>query len=441
MNYRLAARGVVFATILAATPFAASYAAQNQTGNAAGNQAAAGAKPAADAKPTPRAADGHPDLSGFYNLVDIYKGDPVEEKPGQHVVTKSPDGSIFFNYGGANSGEGSERITQTQNGKVNLVDRLCNTCENPPYKPEYMAKAKAIADAMHGDASPADPQYDCKPYGIPRGSLRGAGGYGMQIVQNRDVVAFLYEDRPGPYFRIVYLDGRPHPEDLDKSYYGHSIGHWEGDTLVVDVVGLNDETWLGSGTVGPKLAMMHSDQLHVIERWTRTGDTLTWAATAEDPVMFTKPWVMTPRQTQIGAADDYIRPSMCLALDKAHLVKNDDSSYKGSKGSAKPAVTAAAPAASVKVMGNWNVQIFSTVAGVLKEQWNLKQEGGKISGSVKNDRGELPLTGTLTGGYLRATVADGDKSYTVRSTVLGNDMDGTIKMGRNEFRLSAKRTQ
>src|ERR1700726_3700410 len=255
-----------------------------QAGQSAASAALAGSKL------TPRTPDGHPDFSGFYNLVDVYHGDPKEEKPGQHVVNRAEDGSVFFDYGGANGGggeEGNTRVRQTQNGKVNMLDRTCVSCENPPYKPEYLAKVKAIGDAMYGDASPLDPQYDCKPYGVPRGSLRGGGGYAMQIVQNSSIVAFLYEDRPGPYFRIVYTDGRGHPEDLDKSYFGHSIGHWEGDALVVDVIGLNDETWLGSGTIGPRYAMMHSEQLHVVERWTRTGDVLTYEATVEDPVMFT----------------------------------------------------------------------------------------------------------------------------------------------------------
>jgi hypothetical protein len=407
------------------------------------NAAPAAAKPSAAARPTPRTADGHPDLSGFYNLGDIFKGDPVEEKPGQHVVVKSADGSIFFDYGGANagSGDGEARIRQSQNGKVNLLDRTCASCENPPYKPEYMAKIKAIGDAMHGDASPLDPQYDCKPYGVPRGSLRGGGGYAMQIVQNAQIVAFLYEDRPGPYFRIIYIDGRPHPADLDKSYYGDSIGHWEGDTLVVDVVGLNDETWLGSGTVGPKYAMMHSDQVHVVERWTRSGDVLAYEATVEDPVMFTKPWVMTPRQTQIAAPDDYIRPTMCLPFDKAHLVKHDDSLYNPPKSSAKPTNAAASVPSAAKVAGNWSVQIHSTIEGILNEQWIFKQEGSKVTGTVKNKSGELPLEGTLTGAFLHATVTDGEKKYEVRATVVGNEVDGTIKMGRNEFRMSAKRSQ
>jgi hypothetical protein len=263
----------------------------------------------------------------------------------------------------------------------------------------------------------------------------------MQIVQNSSTVAFLYEDRPGPYFRIVYTDGRTHPEDLDKSYFGDSIGHWEGDTLVVDVVGLNDETWLGSGTVGPKYAMMHSDQLHVVERWTRTGDVLTYEATVEDPVMFTKPWVMTPRQTQIAAPDDYIRPTMCLPFDKDHIMKGDNTPYssaaKSSSGNSDVGVSSAV--AIAKMSGNWIVTIHSTIEGILKEQWTVEQDGAKIMGTAKTTNGELPLEGALSGDVLLATIKDGDKKYEVRGTAVGNDFDGTIRMGKNEFRLNAKR--
>src|SRR5260370_13696205 len=265
-----------------------------------GGSAGQAAKAAGGAKATPGTADGHPDLSGFYNLGDVYSGDVKEEKPGQHVVVRSADGSVFFDYGGANAGneQVGTKVPQPVNGKTNLLDRTCESCAEPPYKPEFMAKAKAIGDMMHGDTSPYDPQYECIPYGVPRGSLRGGGGYAMQIVQNSDVVAFLYEDRPGPYFRIVYTDGRPHPKDLDPSYYGHSVGHWEGDTLVVDVVGLSDETWLGGGgAVGrARYTSVHSDKEHVTERWTRNGDVLTYEATVEAPVALAKPWVITPRR-------------------------------------------------------------------------------------------------------------------------------------------------
>jgi hypothetical protein len=407
----------------------------------AGQSAASAA--AAASKPTPRTPDGRPDFSGFYNLVDIYHGDPIEEKPGQHVVNRAENGSVFFDYGGANGGggeEGNTRVRQTQNGKVNMLDRTCVSCENPPYKPEYLAKVKAIGDAMYGDASPLDPQYDCKPYGVPRGSLRGGGGYAMQIVQNAQVMAFLYEDRPGPYFRIVYLDGRGHPEDFDPSYVGHSIGHWEGDTLVVDVVGLNDDTWLGSGTVGPKYAMMHSDKMHVVERWTRTGNVITYEATVEDPVMFTKPWVMTPRQTQLAAPDDYIRPTMCVPYDKTHLVKKDNTPYNGMAAPSEEKSEAAA-AAPANMVGNWNVTIHSTIEGLLSQQWTVKQDGNKITGAVKSKNGDLTLEGTFSGAILLGAITDGDKKYVVRGTAVADDFDGTIRMGKNEFLLSAKRSK
>ena len=71
-------------------------------------------------------------------------------------------------------------------------------------------------------------------------------------------------------YRIIYMDGREHPKDLDTSYMGNSIGHWEGDTLVIDTIGLNDETWLGRN----KYQEIHSDKEHVVERWTRTSDVL-----------------------------------------------------------------------------------------------------------------------------------------------------------------------
>ena len=439
-RYTIVAAGLVALCFAKATGAKAAPAAQ------ATKAAPAALRGSGQAKATPQTADGHPDLSGFYNLGDVYSGDVKDEKPGQHVVVRSADGSVFFDYGGANAGteQVGTKVPQTVNGKVNLLDRTCESCEEPPYKPEFMAKAKAIGEVMHGDTSPEDPQYECKPYGVPRGSLRGGGGYAMQIVQNADVVAFLYEDRPGPYFRIVYLNGQ-HPKDLDPSYYGHSIGHWEGDTLVVDVVGLNDDTWLGSGTVGPKLAMMHSDQLHVVERWTRAGNVLNYEATVEDPVMFTKPWVMTPRQTQIAAAGDYIRPTMCVPFDKNHLVKEDETPYISSSGGsgegAAEAATVAAPAKVPNIAGNWNVQIYSTIDGVVNQKWAIKQDGKRFTGTATSKGGALPLEGTLDGSFLEATVTDGQQKYNIRATVVAKDIDGTIKMNRNEFRFAAKENQ
>jgi hypothetical protein len=81
------------------------------------------------------------------------------------------------------------------------------------------------------------------------------------------------------------MDGRQHPAHLEPSYYGHSIGHWEGDTLVVDTVGYNEAFWMD------RRGVPHTDKLHTIERFTRTNhDTMQYKVTVDDPGAFTKPW-------------------------------------------------------------------------------------------------------------------------------------------------------
>ena len=87
----------------------------------------------------------------------------------------------------------------------------------------------------------------------------------MDLPYLKQILVF---DIGGPYtFRTIYLDGRPHPKDLKPSYYGHSIGHCDGDTLVVDTVGFNERFWMDRG------ATPHTEKLHLIERFTRTDIT------------------------------------------------------------------------------------------------------------------------------------------------------------------------
>jgi hypothetical protein len=269
------------------------------------------ASAAAEAKPTPRSADGHPDMSGFW--VASVAGLPTyhEENPSEKILTRGPDGSTFFDYGGANQENGATARKPQQPRE---------TISEPSYKPEYAAKVKELVATMYGSTSALDPQMQCKPNGVPRQGVVSITGV-MQIVQNSGATAILYEASPGPVYRIVYTDGRAHPSDLDTSYLGHSIGHWDGDALVVDVVGLNDETWMGGGAQAPRTALIHSDKEHVIERWTRKGNAMTYEATVEDPVMFTEPWVITPQHTQLARSGDYIQPQMCLVRDTEHLVR------------------------------------------------------------------------------------------------------------------------
>jgi len=266
-----------------------------------GNGAAAAKAP--DTHTTPRLANGHPDFTGFWGG---YReggggaaGDTGQDNLGKDQLQKEADGSLLFLYLGANGYEGPVPLKENQ----------------PPYKPEYMEKVKAIAATKYGGTTPLDPQHDCKPNGLPR------AGFGGFVVSSPLAVAVLYEASPGPYWRLIYTDGREHPKDLDTSYFGHSIGRWEGDTLVVDTVALNDETWLGGDTRGAdKFTSIHSDKEHVVERWTRTGNTVTVETTVEDPIMFTRPWVLAPHRVSLAPADDYIQPQMCLNNDKPHLI-------------------------------------------------------------------------------------------------------------------------
>ena len=144
-----------------------------------------------------------------------------------------------------------------------------------PYKPEYEAKRQEYVARRGID----DPMARCLLSGVPRITVRPLP---FQIVQTKDLVVMLYEVHHA--FRIIPI-GQPHPDDVEPSYMGDSVARWDGDTLVVDVIGFNDKTWLaGVGTI-------HSEQLHVVERYTRdTPESIVYDVTVEDPVVFTKPW-------------------------------------------------------------------------------------------------------------------------------------------------------
>jgi hypothetical protein len=262
--------------------------------------------------PTPRAADGHPDLNGFwYNDLG-------------NLGTRDAQGNVKFDLGGARP--------------RNKPPRKYPEPSEPSYKPEYAAKVKSIVEGQYGPTTTADPNFDCLPSGVPRASTGP-----LQIVQTPKVVVILYESNfVGQSFRVIYTDGRQYPKDVETSYLGHSIGHWEGDWLVVDVAGLSDDTWLGGaqGHTEPgleagegnhqiveRLALIHSDQEHVVERYTRRGNMLIYEATVEDPVMFTKPWVVTPRHLIAGGPEQELFETFCVSLDKDHIIKptKDDS--------------------------------------------------------------------------------------------------------------------
>jgi hypothetical protein len=139
---------------------------------------------------------------------------------------------------------------------------------------------------------------DCMPTGVPQTYFVP---YQWQIVQSRDKVVILHEYLH--LFRVIPTDGSPHPVDPDPTWMGDSIGHWEGDTLVVDTIAFNDKTELPGG-------FRHTEALHVVEHFRRIDfDHLQWDATIEDPNVFTKPWTMSrtfPLRGDLEKVDEYV---------------------------------------------------------------------------------------------------------------------------------------
>jgi hypothetical protein len=199
----------------------------------------------------PRAADGHPDLTG------VWQGG--SNRIGTWEDTNSGDGPL---------GESGPITPYAVKG--------------PQPKPPYQAWAAAKVVEEYNKRGIDEPMVKCLPPGVPRMTLMGL--FPMQIVQTPKTIVMLFE--AFHVFRIIPIGPDvKHPDDLDPSYMGDSIGHWEGDTLVVDVTGFNDKTWLsGVGTI-------HSEKLHVVEKFTRVDEnTIVYEDTVEDPEVLTGPW-------------------------------------------------------------------------------------------------------------------------------------------------------
>jgi len=148
-----------------------------------------------------------------------------------------------------------------------------------------------------------EPHTRCKPSGVLRQFLTP---YGVEIVELPELQQIYVFDIGGPHtYKTVYMDGRSHPESLVPTYYGHSIGWWEGDTLVIDTVGFNDKFWFD------RKGTPHSEKLHTIERWTRTNmGTLVNTVTIEDPTYYSKPFTVT-FNARLQAPGDELMEYIC----------------------------------------------------------------------------------------------------------------------------------
>ncbi len=250
-------------------------------------------KPAQSAA-TPRTPDGKPDLSGVWNPGG---GPPlIIRKDDQGRTTK-----LLFAEPDADFSKGDAQHRAERAAAPN----------QPPYKPELLAKVKFLDENTNED----DGTLHCQPPGVPR------MGPPRQIVEYPGHMVFLYQGGESSIntFRVIPVDGQPHRTDADPSYLGDSVGHWEGDSLVIDVVGFNDLTWLSDD------GKFHSDALHVVERFTRQGDSLKYEVTVDDPNVFRRPWIMDPRTLKLNtdphAAIEEDPP--CVEQDAQHLVTKE----------------------------------------------------------------------------------------------------------------------
>ena len=223
---------------------------QTTTPAARGQAPAGRGQAAAPANAVPRMPDGKPDLTGIWQVLDLSLDGNIE-----------PHSASW----GVHAGQGA--IVDPPDGKI-------------PYLPAALAKRQ---ENYKNRAQ--DPVAHCFKPGVPRITYTP---FPFQITQNPKWVQITYEFVHN--HRNIYLNESTHLEGIDF-YNGDSRAKWDGDTLVVDVTNLNDDpkhpTWFDAS------GNYHSDALHVVERWTRTGpDTMTYRATMEDPKVFSRPWTI-----------------------------------------------------------------------------------------------------------------------------------------------------
>jgi hypothetical protein len=235
-----------------------------------------------------RTSDGHPDLSGMWAY-----GIALPPSSLKKVV----DGKATVSHL-----DQSARLRAS-----NDVPGALPWTKAPSYKPELQEKVKSLA----ANESKVDAVFYCGKPGVPRiGSPR-------RIVQLPNEMIFLYEDVSGDPYRVIPTDGRPHRKDANPSYYGDSVGRWEGDTLVIESINFVDGTWFGEE------GYFHSDKMRVVERlWLSPENNLVYQVTVDDPAVLTQPWTNYPRVNP--PSNDLLEESPpCKDEDGPRLINSD----------------------------------------------------------------------------------------------------------------------
>ena len=262
----------------------ASLVAQGGFGQGGGRGGAPQGDPAA--APTPRLANGKPDLTGSWAGGLSFTGAGA---PGVTV------GGMFRRCTPFQSKNCMEWTNQSEDWPFMSTARL--DMRVPIYKPEHWDKMIEMDQWTNRD----DPVMTCLPLGVPR------QGPPARIFHTDTDITMLYRagvDGAGGYaeHRMVAIDGKPHNPQRPNNYtyFGYTVGRWEGDTLVLDSIGFSDETWLGRG------GYFHSDKMRVVEKFTRTGNQMLYEVTVEDPEVLVEPWVMPSRMLRLSPTNTII---------------------------------------------------------------------------------------------------------------------------------------
>ncbi len=223
---------------------------------------------AADAGPIPRLANGRPDFSGIWETLSNADEDL---EPHSARDDAAPSAGVVVG---------------------NVI----------PYLPKALEQKARNFSARATD----DPRLKCWTLGTPRDIYYPEP---FQIFERPQDLTLVFEF--GNTVRDIHTDGTLHPVDTDNEFWlGDSRGHWEGDTLVVDVRDFNDETWLD------RAGDFHTEALHVIERWTLLdANTLDYRATLSDPNVFSRPWTLEVLLYRRREKNFHLIENYCFTLD------------------------------------------------------------------------------------------------------------------------------
>ncbi len=230
----------------------------------------------------PVAFSQQPTTGGLGPATGIFRQAPIVTGPTPHLKDGTVDLSGLWQGGGSNSSDISKGL------------KAGETFEMLPWA-EKVTKGRLAQD---------DPESLCLPFGIPR-----SAPYPWRILQTPTHYFILYEGNIHS-FRQIFMDGRKHPDDPDPSWYGHSVGHWEGETLVIDTVGFNDKFWFDY------LGHPHTEQLHTIERYTRSNlGTIDIEVTIIDPGTYKKSFT-TAGKARLQPKGDELMEYICQENDQ-----------------------------------------------------------------------------------------------------------------------------